>query len=91
MTPTVPTGDLSGGKVMGVLPVTTVLVQYADGYGAKTVRLAVVIPGGEVYFFNNNSLDMRPAQQWLKTAVHAHLAKPSSGPLEITEDASQVG
>lgn len=95
-TPAVPAEDLSGGKVLGTLPVTTVLVKYADGYGKTTVRLAVVIPGGEVYFFSNNSLDMRPAQQWLKTAVHSQLGKPGSvsmidhgSGIQITED-SQV-
>lgn len=92
-TPTVPTEDLSGGKVLGVLEVTTVLVKYTDGYGRSTVRLAVAIPGGEVYFFSNDSLDMRPAQQWLKKAVQARLPQPKTagGPIEITEDVSQVG
>lgn len=94
MTPTVPTEDLSGGRVLGVLPVNTALVRYIDGTnGREVVRVAVVIPGGEVYFLNNNSIDMRPAQQWLKAAVHARLASKASGNnqlVPLVEEPSQV-
>ncbi len=54
---------------MGVLPVKTVLVDYTDGHGQKAIKLAVVIPGGEVYFFGRDALDLRPAQSWLKKAI----------------------
>lgn len=63
-------GDLSGGKVHGVVPVKTVLVKYKDGHGQEAVKLAVIIPGGEVYFFGRDALDLRPAQGWLKAAVN---------------------
>jgi hypothetical protein len=60
---------LGGGSVEGVIPVQTVLVKYTDGHGVKAVKLAVVVPGGEVYFFDKDAVDERPAQKWLKTAV----------------------
>ena len=62
-------GDLGGGEVKGVIPVKTVLVSFRDGHGKDEVKLAVVIPGGEVYFFGREALDTRPAQKWLKAAV----------------------
>lgn len=79
--------------MQGVTTVTTVLVMYTDGHGKKEVRLAAVIPGGEVYFFTNNALDTRPAQNWLKTAIIGHLKSKLSSVetgatsmIEITED-----
>jgi hypothetical protein len=60
---------LGGGKVKGVLPVKTVLVSYQDGHGKVETKLAVIIPGGEVYFFGREALDLRPAQKWLKKEV----------------------
>jgi hypothetical protein len=98
-TPVVSSEDLSGGKVQGVTVVTTVLVKYTDGHGKSEVKLALVIPGGEVYFFANNALDTRPAQKWLKSAITRHLDRTqpkangeerTPGLLEITEDTSQV-
>ena len=67
-TPTVEGTD-SGAKVLRATPVRTMLVQYRDGYGQEAVKLAAVIPGGEVYFFTRDSLDTRPAQEWLKKAI----------------------
>lgn len=65
-----PEGDrLGGGKVIGVLDVKTVLVKYKDGHGVEDTKLAVVIPGGDVYFFGREALDLRPAQGWLKAAI----------------------
>lgn len=89
MTPEIPAEDLSGGRVLGALPVSLVLVKYVDGqHGKEIARLAVVIPGGEVYFLNNNTIDMRPAQQWLKAGVQARLAPRTSD--NLSEDSSQV-
>lgn len=93
-TPLVAVENLGGGRVQGVIPVTTVLVMYTDGHGKKEVRLAAVIPGGEVYFFTNNAIDTRPAQQWLKAAIMEKLgSKPATRQegsavnfLDITED-----
>lgn len=91
-TPLVPVESLGGGKVQGVVAVTTVLVMYTDGHGKKEVRLAAVIPGGEVYFFTNNAIDNRPAQQWLKAAVLDKLGskvvsrQDASSMIDITED-----
>ncbi len=48
---------------------STFLVRYRDGHGQESVRLAAVIEGGEVYFFDGKALDMRPAQTWLKNAI----------------------
>ncbi len=62
-------GDLGGGKVLGVVDVKPVLVNYVDGHGEKGVKLAVVIPGGEIYFFSRDSVDARPAQTWMKAAI----------------------
>ncbi len=90
-TPLVSIGDLGGGKVQGVTTVTTILVMYTDGHGKKEVRLAAVIPGGEVYFFTNNAIDARPAQKWMKAAIiehlKAHLSKQgNTSMLEISEN-----
>lgn len=92
-TPIVAAEGLGGGRVQGAIPVTTVLVMYTDGNGKKEVRLAAAIPGGEVYFFTNNAIDTRPAQQWLKTAILEHLKSQLSkqgvgatSMIEITED-----
>ncbi len=74
-TPLVEGDQLGGGKVLGVLDVKTVLVKYKDGHGQQDVKLAVVIPGGEIYFFGRDALDLRPAQGWLKTAVQNELNK----------------
>lgn len=96
MTPVVESDGLGGGKVEGVLAVTTALVKYTDGHGKTETKLAVVIPGGEVYFLSNNSIDMRPAQTWLKEGVQRMVNKGSrsgstmSGTIEITEDTNQV-
>lgn len=94
MTPTIPAEDLSGGRVLGAIPVSLVLVKYVDGqHGKEVARLAVAIPGGEIYFLNNNSLDMRPAQQWLKSGVQARLASRTSDTSQmvpLVEDPSQV-
>lgn len=64
---------LSGGKVQGVVEVKTLLVKYRDGHGEESTKLAVVIPGGEVYFFGREALDLRPAQNWLKAAIAQHI------------------
>lgn len=91
-TPIVAIGDLGGGKVQGVTPVTTILVKYTDGHGKKEVRLAAVIPGGEIYFFTNNAIDTRPAQQWLKTAILEHLAEVKKEEIRAKfEEADQLG
>lgn len=66
-------GDLSGGKVKGVVEVKTLLVNYIDGHGLESTKLAVVIPGGEVYFFGREALDLRPAQTWLKASITEHV------------------
>ncbi len=68
-TPLVDEDSLRGGEVLGALPVKTVLVRYRDGHGKESVQLAVVIPGGEVYFFDSKALDTRQAQKWLKAGV----------------------
>lgn len=95
MTPLVDAESLGGGKVYGVKLVTTILVKYRDGReGKEEVRLAAVVPGGDVYFFTNGALDHRPAQQWVKTAIIKHLQNSLSGTpaaISITEDnTSQV-
>lgn len=73
-TPIVEEG-LGAGEVLGVTQVRTALVRYRDGYGEESVRLAVVIPGGEVYFYANNALDMRPAQGWIRNAVKKQIGE----------------
>lgn len=92
-TPIVAIEDLRGGRVQGVSPVTTILVKYTDGHGKKEVRLAAVIPGGEIYFFTNNAIDTRPAQQWLKSAILDHLKTQltkqgvgTTSMIEVSED-----
>lgn len=72
-----PEGDALGkGKVLGVLPVDTALIKFKDGRdGKEQVRLAVVIPGGEVYFFSDKALDLRPAQSWMKDEVRRKIGE----------------
>lgn len=77
--------SLGGGKVQGVVEVTTVLVKYTDGHGKSEVRLAAIIPGGEIYFFTNNAIDTRPVQQWMKKAILSKIG-PGPGPIHISED-----
>lgn len=76
MTPIVEESDLGGGNVLGVIPVSTVLVKYKDGNsGRDEVKLAVVIPDGEIYFFERAAVNLRPAQKWLKREVTKALSK----------------
>lgn len=72
-TPLVEADGLGGGEVQGVLEVKTLLVKYKDGHGKEEVRLAALIPGGEMYFFDGKALDLRPAQKWLKAGVAEHI------------------
>lgn len=61
---------LSGGELLGTpIPVKTVLLKFRDGHGKEQTKLAIVIPGGEIYFMGKEAVDLRPAQQWLKAAV----------------------
>ena len=62
------------GKVLGVVETKTVLVNLRDGYGKEMVKLAVVVPGGEVYFLDEAAIKTKPAQAWVKTAVLQKLA-----------------
>lgn len=72
-------GNLETGKVLGAMEVKMVLVKYKDGLNNKEeTRLAIMIPGGEIYFFDNKAVDMRPAQKWLKDAVILKLSPKES-------------
>jgi hypothetical protein len=75
------------------IPVSTVLVRYADGNGRVETRLAVIVPGGEVYLFVDTAgnLSLRPAQRWLKESILKSMSK-KDGPatIDITESTSQV-
>lgn len=64
---------LGGGEVLGVMEVKTVLVRFRDGHGREETKLAVIIPGGETYFFGRGSVDDRPAQTWLKEGINRKL------------------
>lgn len=55
--------------MLGVLPVNTYLVRYRDGHGQEAIKLAVMVPGGDMYFFARDAVDSRPAQTWLKDGV----------------------
>jgi hypothetical protein len=61
--------SLAGGEVLGVMEITPVLVNYRDGHGQTETRVALVIPGGEVYFLTKDGVDHRPAQTWLKKGI----------------------
>ena len=84
-TPIVEDEDLGGGSVLGAVPVQTVLVKYRDGHGQESIKLAAIVPGGEVYFFSRDSLDDRQAQTWLKNGVLKKLNAGSSkdGTLQV--------
>jgi hypothetical protein len=92
-TPLVDVEDLAGGRVHGVTPVDIVLVKFRNGRDGKDeVRLAAVIPGGEVYFFPTRTFEQ--AQNWIKGAIIKKIeaqkssSTEGSGPrtIEITED-----
>lgn len=69
MTPLVEDG-ISKGELLGPpVPVRTVLVRYKDGHGQEATKLAIVIPGGEIYFHGKDAVDTRPVQRWLKAAI----------------------
>jgi hypothetical protein len=67
-TPAVDEG-IGGGEVLGVVEVKTYLVKYKDGHGEVSTKLAMVIPDGETYFFSKGSVDIRPAQRWLREGI----------------------
>ena len=66
--------SLAGGEVLGVLEITPVLVNYRDGHGQTETKIALVIPGGEVYFLTKDGVDHRPAQTWVKKAISKKLS-----------------
>lgn len=67
-TPIVEDG-IGGGELHGVVEVKQVLAKFRDGHGREMVRLAIVVPGGEVYFLDDRAMNTKPAQSWLKNAI----------------------
>lgn len=65
----------SSGEMHGVIDVKTVLVKYRDGFGTEATKLAIIIPNGDVYFFQNGSIEPRPVQKWLKSKILERVSK----------------
>jgi hypothetical protein len=59
---------VGGGEVLGVVEVKHVMIKLRDGHGKDMVKLAFVIPGGDVYFLEEKVIG-KPAQQWVRNAV----------------------
>lgn len=70
-TPIVETG-IGGGEVIGVIKLDAVLVRYRDGRGQEKVRIALNVPGGELYFLNDNAIG-KASTSWVKKGVEAKL------------------
>jgi len=66
----------SGGEVLGVIETKTVMVKFRDGYGKQQVRMAVVVPGGDVYLVSEiGTKEYQTAQGWLKSAIIKKMAE----------------
>lgn len=57
------------GEVLGVLEIRPVIIKLRDGYGKDQVRIALVVPGGEVYYLDDAALRRNSAQAWVKKGV----------------------
>lgn len=90
MTPTVDPEDLVGSRVLGVLECKTVMVKFINGRdGKEEIRLAVVIPNGDVYFFPARTFET--SQKWLRDAIVKRLGqKPDQKIVDLTDETSQV-
>lgn len=66
-TPIVEEG-IGGGEILGVIELKPVMVKLRDGHGQEVTKLAIVVPGGEVYFINDTAIG-KPAQKWVKAGV----------------------
>ncbi len=91
MTPTIDPEDLTGSKVHGAIECKTVLVKFRNGRDGKDeVRIAILIPGGEVYLFPTRAFEQ--AQRWLKDAIVKKLDSQKSGPqmIDLSDVSPQV-
>ncbi len=64
---------LGGGEIIGVIETKTVMVRLRDGHGKEMVKLAIVVPGGEVYFLDESAVKVKQAQTWVKKGVLSKL------------------
>ena len=60
--------DMSMYAVEAYTEVKHVMIKLRDGHGKDMVKLAFVIPGGDVYFLEEKVIG-KPAQQWVRNAV----------------------
>ncbi len=61
---------LGPGEVLGITEVKTIICKLREGSGSRPlVKFAFVIPGGEVYFLDDQAARMKPAQQWVKKQI----------------------
>jgi len=67
-TPIVEEG-LGGGEILGVVETKTVMVNLRDGHGKEMVKLAIVVPGGDVYFLDESAVKVKAAQSWVRNGV----------------------
>jgi hypothetical protein len=68
-----PEEDLSGARVLGIKEIKTAIVKMRDGFGKEMIKIVLVIPGGEIYYLNENAVSLRPAQAWAKRDIMAAL------------------
>lgn len=61
----------AGSEILGVTEVRAALVKLRDGYGKEQVKLAIVIPGGDVLYLDDKS--MKKATSWAASGIKQRL------------------
>ena len=59
---------VGGGEILGVAETKLVMVNLRDGHGQNMVKLAVVVPGGDIYFLDDKTVG-KPAQAWVRKGI----------------------
>jgi len=64
---------IGGGEILGVIKTQLVMVNLRDGHGQSMVKLAIVVPGGEIHFLEDKVIG-KPAQSWVKRGIQDKLS-----------------
>lgn len=90
MTPTIDPEDLVGSRVYGVIECKTIMVKFRNGRDGKDeVRIAVLVPGGELYLFPIRAFE--ESQKWLRDAIIKKLDKSvGSQMIDLSDHSPQV-
>lgn len=66
------------GEVLGIVELKTVMAKIRDGSGKTLVKIALVVPDGEVYILDDGldgNVRMKASQAWVKSQILKKLAK----------------